>query len=246
MTRPKPVEVFSYVSGDPETTTYVVVESRTRNNDDDVTSMSLRTVDVTATRAVPDTLPGSATEGTTANTDPDDARVMAALPSLKKYEHIHFGVWASLKDYEDGDNSVIGDLGIGFVQNYDGSGVTTAHVTGTATYEGDWVGVVRGSHSTALSTENGDATLTANFSEDDFTGNLVGLAMLEGTLSGNTFAGTDATVSHPDMDADGNFAGEFSGAIYGDAGAEAAGVFAFDGGDAGAFTGAFGGRDQDQ
>ena len=52
-----------------------------------------------------------------------------------RYEHIHFGVWASLKDNEDSDNSaignedsdnsVIGDLGIGFVQNFSGSGVTS-------------------------------------------------------------------------------------------------------------------------
>ena len=38
----------------------------------------------------------------------------------------------------------------------------------------------------------------------------------------------------------------FSGAVYGPDGSEAAGVFSFDGGDAGAFTGAFGGRDDDQ
>ena len=233
------VEVFSYTSGDPATTTYVVVESRTRNSDGDVTSMSLRAVDVEAAAAVPDTVAD-------ADTDADMARVMAALPSLEEYSHIHFGVWANLVDNEDGDNARIGSLGIGFVQNYDDSGITTGHVTGTATYSGDWVAIVRPSHSSALASENGSATLTANFSEDEFTGELMGLATLEGELSGNTFSGTDAMVEHERMDEDGTFAGSFSGAIYGEDGAEAAGVFSFDGGDAGAFVGAFGGRDDNQ
>ncbi len=237
----KAVEVFSYVTGEgaAAVTNYVVVESRTTNSDGAVTSMSLQPVDITAAAAVPDSLED-------ADTDADMARVMAALPSLEPYSHIHFGVWAGLKDNADGDNSAIGDLGIGFVQNYDDSDVTTGHVTGTATYSGDWVAVVRGSHSSSLATENGSAALTANFSEDEFTGALAGLATLEGSLSGNTFSGTDATVEHADMNTSGTFAGSFSGAIYGDDGAEAAGVFSFDGGDAGAFVGAFGGRDDNQ
>ena len=178
--------------------------------------------------------------------NPEEVQVTASIPTAVEYSHIHFGVWAGLTGNEDGDNSGLADLGIGFVQNHDGSGVTSAHVTGTASYSGDWVGVVRPMHSTSLGSENGSATLTANFSTDEFTGDLDGLAMLEGTLSGNTFAGTDAAVDHEHMDSSGNFAGSFSGAIYGPDGAEAAGVFSFDGGDAGAFVGAFGGRDDEQ
>ena len=178
--------------------------------------------------------------------NPEDAQVTASIPTAVDYSHIHFGVWASLKGNDDGDNSVIGDLGIGFVQNHDGSGVTTGHVTGTATYSGDWVAVVRPMHSEALSVEDGHAAITANFSTDDFTATLDDLATLTGELSGNTFAGTEAAVSHADMDAKGTFDGSFSGAVYGPDGSEAAGVFSFDGGDAGAFVGAFGGRDDDQ
>ena len=237
----KAVEVFSYVTGEGEdaTTNYAVVVSRTTDSEGTVTAMSLQGVDLLAAAAVPDTLAD-------ADVDADEARVMAAFPSLEEYSHIHFGVWAGLKDNEDGDNSVIGDLGIGFVQNFSESGVTSGHVTGTATYSGDWVAVVRAMHSTSLGAENGPANLTANFSTDEFTGDLVGLAMLEGTLSSNEFEGTDATVDHADMDSSGTFAGSFSGAIYGPDGAEAAGVFSFDGGDAGAFVGAFGGRDDEQ
>ena len=67
---------------------------------------------------------------------------------------------------------------------------TVPHVTGTASYSGDWVAVVRPMQirprwiaTTVLQ------TLTANFSTDEFTGDLDGLAMLEGTLSGNGFEG---------------------------------------------------------
>ena len=71
--------------------------------------------------------------------------------------------------------------------------------------------------------------------------------MLKGSLSGNSFSGTSATgITHPDLEATGTFDGEFSGNLYGPDGEEAAGVFAFDGKEAGAFTGAFGGRDDDQ
>ena len=178
--------------------------------------------------------------------NPEQVQVTASIPTAVEYSHIHFGVWAGLTGNEDGDNSGLADLGIGFVQNHDGSGVTTGHVTGTATYSGDWVAVVRPKHSSSLASDNGPADLTANFSTDEFTGDLVGLAMLEGTLSGNTFAGRDAAVDHEDMDSSGTFDGSFSGAIYGPDGAEAAGVFSFDGGNAGAFVGAFGGRDDDQ
>ena len=89
--------------------------------------------------------------------------------------------------------------------------------------------------------DNGSATLTADFEDGEFTGVLAGLATLEGTLSGNGFSGIKATASHDDLDSDGTFAGEFSGGIYGPTGSEAAGVFDFDGGEAGAFRGAFGG-----
>ena len=109
----------------------------------------------------------------------------------------------------------------------------SAHVIGTATYSGDWVAVVQTDAfrqlegCLQLDSDNGAATLTANFDKDEFTGDLDGLAMLEGTLSGNTFAGTDAAVrsraDHGFVRA--TFEGSFSGAIYGPDGAEAAGVF---------------------
>ena len=55
---------------------------------------------------------------------------------------------------------------------------------------------------------------------------------------------TAKAITHDDLDASGKFAGEFSGGIYGPDGEEAAGVFDFDGGEAGAFRGAFGGTNQ--
>ena len=239
-----PVELFELtgtvdVGGTPtEITRYArVIETRT-DGTGEVTGRTYRAVDITAV-AGPDVI------GDT-DDNPEQVQVRASLPTADDYDHIHFGVWAGLMDNEDGDNSVIANLGIGFVQNYDKSGVTTGHVTGTATYSGDWVAVVRQMHSEKMSVEDGHASMTANFSTDEFTAALDDLAMLEGSLSGNTFSGTTATVSHVDMDASGTFLGSFSGAVYGPDGAEAAGVFSFDGGDAGAFVGAFGGRDDDQ
>ena len=41
---------------------------------------------------------------------------------------------------------------------------------------------------------DGKATLTADFGEDEFMGELTGLVTLEGSLSGNGFDGTKATV----------------------------------------------------
>ena len=237
-------EVFSYLDSGTDNTaggtddivTHTVETERTVDADG-TTAVTYMSVDLTAPSA-----PDNFDDGM----DPQEGEVTANIPAAALYEHIHFGVWASLVDNEDGDNSVIGDLGIGFVQNFSKSGVTSGHVTGTATYSGDWVAVVRPMHSTSLGSETGSANLTANFSTDEFTGDLVGLAMLEGTLSSNEFEGTDATVDHADMDSSGTFDGSFSGAIYGPDGAEAAGVFSFDGGDAGAFVGAFGGRDDEQ
>lgn len=220
-------------------TSYARVTETRRDGTGEVTGRTYQAVDITAVAAVDSPADG--------NNDPEQVQVTAEIPVAVDYEHINFGVWAALRDNEEGDNSVIDDLGIGFVQNFDGSGVTTGHVTGTANYIGDWVAVVQPMHSTVMRVEDGHATMEANFSTDEFEANLVGLAMLEGTLSGNTFTGTSADVDHVDMDGDGTFTGTFSGAVYGPDGAEAAGVFRFVGADnAGAFTGAFGGRDEDQ
>ena len=236
-----PVELFELtgtVTDGTDVPSYVRVTETRRDGTGAVTGRTYQAVDITAFAALDSPADG--------DNNPEQVQVTASIPVADDYSHIHFGVWAGLTVNEDGDNAGLAALGIGFVQNYDRSGETAAHVTGTATYSGDWVGVVRPMHSTSLGRENGSASLTANFSTDEFTGDLVGLAMLEGTLSGNTFAGTDAAVDHDDMDSSGDFKGEFSGAIYGPDGAEAAGVFSFDGGAAGAFVGAFGGRDDEQ
>ena len=235
-----PVELFELtgtITGGTAVTSYARV---TQTRTGEMAGRTYQAVDIMAFAE-----PDSPTDD---DNDPQQVEVTASIPNAVAvdYSHIHFGVWAGLTDNEGTDNYFIADLGIGFVQNHDGSGVTTGHVTGTATYSGDWVAVVRPMHSTSLYTQSGAADLTANFSTDEFTGDLANLATLEGTLSGNTFAGTDATVDRADMDSSGTFDGSFSGAIYGPDGAEAAGVFSFDGGDAGAFVGAFGGRDDEQ
>ena len=171
--------------------------------------------------------------------------VTAPIAMAKEYSHIHFGLWAKL----NAKGAAIDDLGIGFVQNHDKSGVTTKQGIGTATYHGDWVAAVRRQYASdaeagAIKRDDGKADLTADFLNEEFTGTLHGLATLRGEMTGNGFSGTTATASHEDLDSDGQFDGGFSGNIYGPTGSEAAGVFAFDGKEAGAFVGAFGGTNQ--
>ena len=176
--------------------------------------------------------------------------VKAPIPMAKKYDHIHFGVWAALGDAaKDGTQKLADlDLAIGFVQNISGSGVTDKQGIGIATYNGDWVAAVQRQTSagtSAITLDDGAATLTANFGKDKFTAALSGLATLEGTLANNGFSGMTAkAISHADLDDTGTFTGSFSGGIYGDKGEEAAGVFDFSGGEAGSFRGAFGGTYQ--
>ena len=210
-----------------------VVETIT--DDQGVTTKHYKPVDIMANASMTD---GGDNDGA-----PDDLRpVTVSIPAATEYSHIHFGLWANL----DAKGSAIANLGIGFVQNYDGSGMTERQGIGSATFNGDWVAAVRRKYASdaeagAINMDSGSATLTADFEDGEFTGVLAGLATLEGTLSGNGFSGIKATASHDDLDSDGTFAGEFSGGIYGPTGSEAAGVFDFDGDEAGAFRGAFGG-----
>ena len=171
----------------------------------------------------------------------------ASIPVAKDYSHINFGVWAGFVG-----GSAYADLGIGFVQSLPGGdGPTDRLGIGTVSYDGDWVATVQRRNATAgtgaISLAKGPAEMTADFDKEEFTADLDGLAMLEGTIDGNGFSGVTATVErdHDDLDASGTFEGEFSGGIYGDKGEEAAGVFDFDGGEAGAFRGAFGGTNQE-
>ena len=118
--------------------------------------------------------------------------VRADIPTAVPYEHIHFGVWGALGDADETDGSQdLADLGIGFVQNISGSGMTDRLGIGTVTYDGQWVAHVQRQNATpgtgTINFEGGDAMLTANFDDGEFTGSLTGLATLEGTLDGNGF-----------------------------------------------------------
>ena len=239
-------EVYAYlhfgadgVRGGNDDTTRYVVKTITNTTVGGDTVETYQHVDVTAP-AAPDS-PDS--DGLL-----QQVQVKAAIPMAIEYDHIHFGVWASLGD-PDKTSGVqkITDLGIGFVQNIKG-GVTEKQGIGTATYNGDWVAVIQRQNSAAKGAYNmydGAAKLTANFDKAEFTAALTGLATLSGTLANNGFSGSKATqIAHDDLDKTATFTGEFSGGIYGPTGTEAAGVFDFAGGEAGSFRGAFGGTNQ--
>jgi hypothetical protein len=244
----EPMAVYSYVDlgndnaiggigGAADTKVYLVMDSQ--RTEDGTTTYVYRSVDITAD-ASDATVDGTA----------EEVKVMAAIPEATDYKHIHFGVWAGLSDAEKNGTQTIADLGIGFVQSLpEGDGPTDRLGIGSVTYNGDWVAVIQRQNSAAagaFNMDDGAAKLTADFDKDKFTAALTGLATLEGTLDGNGFSGMEPpkAISHPDLDKTGDFDGEFSGGIYGAKGEEAAGVFDFAGGEAGAFRGAFGGTNQ--
>ena len=183
--------------------------------------------------------------------DVSDRRVRAAIPEASDYKHIHFGVWAALGEAAKNGGQEISDLGIGFVQNFSGEGLTVVEMpnNGGGTYSGNWVATVREADDDGdgdITLEHNSATLTADFTKATIKTALTGLATLEGAIDTNTFSGTKATVASSNeysLDSEGKFTGSFSGGFYGAKAAEAGGVFAFTSEDAeaGEFSGAFGG-----
>ena len=114
------------------------------------------------------------------------------FPMAMAFEHLHYGVWNKL----DEKGSMIADLGTGFVAaTADGSGMTGADMPNAskATYNGQWVASVRGSGGGAVTAQNGDSMMTADFVKDTIMVDLMGLAKLEGALSGDRFSGTKVT-----------------------------------------------------
>ena len=176
------------------------------------------------------------------------------LPEATEYEHIHFGVWAALGEAAKSGSQDLSDLGIGFVQNFSGEGLTSIGGGrddmpngGDALYNGNWVAAVQsedGDGNGPIVLDDGAATLTADFGKATIEADLDGLATLSGDIAGNEFEGTKASlITHDDLDATGKFTGSFSGGFYGAKAAEAGGIFDFTSEDteAGAFRGAFGG-----
>ena len=184
-------------------------------------------------------------DGPDGGTGPDDAQVTVPIPGPVDYQHLHFGVWASLGMAEKDGSQEVDELGIGFIQSI-GDGMTGTDMpnAGDATYNGNWAATVE-TAAGDVSLESGGAKLTADFAKATLEADLMGLAKLEGKLDGSTFSGTKATVAAGNMHGltpGGKFDGEFNGAFYGAAAAEAGGIFDFTSTNAGAFRGALGGR----
>ena len=248
------MEVYSYVDTQDteatadDVTVYLVMDSQ--RTDGGTTTYVYRRVDIDAVTS------DDVSDGT-ANTDIDNAAgagfeadggrgVTAMIPEATAYDHIHFGVWAAL-----GDDGTTPSHGIGFVQSI-GDGMTAADDMpnfGSATYDGNWVATVQAADpdgNGAVSLTDGMATLTADFDDDEVMVNLMGLAMLEGDISGGMFSGDKATVGADNtnnLTGGEDFTGSFNGAFFGTNASEAGGVFDFgsDDNEAGAFRGSFGG-----
>ena len=241
--------VYSYVSADgdddkvgtkDDTVLYVIVDRGEGPGESDIDERHYRNVVITVEFN---------TDGE-ADTDPVPVSVTAKLPVATDYDHIHFGVWADLDD----DGETIDGLGIGFLQNYSGSGMTPIGGSredmpnsGEATYNGNWVAAVQASEANGggVTLDSNTATIKADFADADITVTLTDLAELTGDITGNSFKGTkDEEIFHTALDAGGSFVGSFSGGFYGTGAAEVGGIFNFNGGDDGAFVGAFGGAEE--
>ena len=179
------------------------------------------------------------------------------FPVAKSYEHMNYGMWASLKE----DGEMPSDLGIGFVRTLDGKSMTAdMPTTGTATYNGHWVGNARAAHDEgagAITEVSGGSKTTATFGtamtikvelmKDDTDM----FATLNGKIMGHRFH-DDETVTNEvtvnnavgEVKAGGTFTGSFSGAFFGPDAVESGGIFDYtsEGKKHGEFRGAFGGR----
>ena len=182
-------------------------------------------------------------------------RTGAEIPAAADYAHLNFGVWAGLGDADatSGAND-LADLGIGFV-NALGAMTDVMPNHGRATYNGNWVATVQAADADgdgAITLQNGEATMEANFSRSEVDITLTGLATLEGDIDGNTFSGDGEATSVAatplgGLTASADFDGSVQGAFFGTLGAEAGGVFDYssDDNEDGAFRGAFGGKQAD-
>ena len=173
---------------------------------------------------------------------------LANFPMMTAYKHLHYGTWNSLDD----KGNAIDDLGIGFVTaTSDGMGMTDDDMpnVGSADYNGHWVASVREADMEGdgkISAQTGESKMTAKFETNGIMVDLMGLAKLDGTITGDRFKGTKVTgvmAGDGGLDASGTFTGSFSGAFFGPKAAEAGGVFDYTSKDmkAGEFSGAFGG-----
>ena len=234
-------QVYSYVetpdnpaTEDDETVrVYLVMDSE--RSEGGTTTYVYREVDITVA-ASDATVDGTA----------EEVQVTAKIPEATDYEHIHFGVWASLNE----DGTDVGGLGIGFVQNLAGAATEASDMPnhGVATYNGNWVATIQAADEDgngSVIPDDGVASMMAEFEEMTVEATLTGLATLSGSISGNTFSGTKVSdIEHGSVsnDAD-DFTGSTSGGFFGTRAAEAGGVFSFtsDGNEDGAFSGAFGG-----
>ena len=120
----------------------------------------------------------------------DDVEVTAKIPQAADYKHIHFGVWAGLGEAKKDGSQVPAGLGIGFVQNFKGGGMTPIGGGrddmpngGTGTYLGNWVATVQAANDDGngkVTLESGIASLAADFGKGNITASLDRFGHVEG------------------------------------------------------------------
>ena len=243
------VDATGEVESSAEGTPLYYYDVIARNGDGAVTSRTRTWLRRISTLTAAD---GTVTHNYNSYAEAGVATTLENFPMAMAFEHLHYGVWNGLNE----EGTAIADLGTGFVAAIaDGGGMTGADMpnAGTATYNGQWVASVRGSGGGAITAQNGDSMMTADFVKDTMKVELEQLATLEGTISGDTFSGVKVTGVMSDkgdlaVSADGSkFSGSFSGGFFGAKAAEAGGVFNYTSANmsAGEFRGSFGGAKQE-
>ncbi len=184
------------------------------------------------------------------------------FPVEMAYEHMNYGTWFTLKAGNDPAG-----LGIPFVRTLtDVTAPAAMPTSGRAVYRGHWVGQVRSADDKGagvIQSYSGGSVTSADFGTNGINVTLstssqvtetpAAFARLEGTISGNGFAGTEATVLLADVGSaddpvalktDGEYTGTVRGGFYGPAVEEVGGIFDFtsEAKKHGEFRGAFGGR----
>ena len=132
--------------------------------------------------------------------------VTARIPDATEYDHIHFGVWAGLNDAKDDGSQTIADLGIGFVQNYDGSGETDNVPLQGECRPTTATGLLRYRRRTRTEMATSRCvtvprSLDVSFEEDKVEIILTDLATFKGDIAGSTFSNEDATATDIERDA---------------------------------------------
>ena len=174
------------------------------------------------------------------------------IPEAKDFQHLHYGLWNDITPATASRGNTLVDWGIAFVTGVGDAAQTLDLPTfGDAAYKGNWVANIKAQDLTgdgAITRQDGDASVTADFQTSEVDVDLTGLASFDAEIDRGAaiplFITTEANVTGTvgGLNPAAKYSGRLVGAFFGPQGAEAGGTFSFRTKDDkdGAFRGAFG------